>query len=91
MKNHFHCFFSLLSLGTKSDLRHSNEEHSTKSSDGHALKRDIKADAFLECSSKFMYNIDAVFQEAFLTHIRHNKMRKPSKSTNKKRSSCSLL
>lgn len=69
-------------VGTKSDLRQV-ETGALKKSDGEWLKQVIKADKLVECSSKFMHNVELVFQEALLTHVQHNEVftKKPKRKT----------
>lgn len=72
-------------LGTKSDLRQIDSKNSIKSTDGDLLRRIIKADEFIECSSKFMHNVEAIFQEALLAYVKHNE------PIQKRKKSCCVL
>lgn len=77
------CLYVLISA-TKSDLR-SHFENAITTKEGETLHEKIKANGYVECSSKFMWNINRVFEAALLSVTGFPKL-KP-----KPRQLCSLL
>lgn len=72
-------------VGTKCDLRQVVKDSVTPTA-GEELKKKIKADYYIECSSKFMWNVDSVFEAALKIAV-NNKI-----STKKvHKNSCILL
>lgn len=69
---------------TKCDLREVCQRPIT-TKEGEALYQKIKADGYVECSSKFMWNVNRVFEEALLSVV--GKPKKPRSN----KSNCILL
>lgn len=74
----------IILVATKSDLRGENQK-TISIKEGEALHHKIKSDGFVECSSKFMWNINRVFEEALLSVV--GKPKEPKSS----RGFCMLL
>ena len=58
----------LTSSGTKIDLR-DEEEDCVETEEGEAMAKKIKADEYVECSSKKMLNVRKVFANAITVHL----------------------
>ncbi|XP_017770978.1 PREDICTED: ras-like GTP-binding protein RhoL [Nicrophorus vespilloides] len=67
----------IILAATKIDLRQSNQDCVTEA-EGLEMQKQIKANDYVECSSKLMLNVDAVFQKAVIAQIRQKKKKKCS-------------
>ncbi|KAF5301582.1 hypothetical protein FQR65_LT08887 [Abscondita terminalis] len=74
----------IILVATKTDLRNTKSK-CISTDEGDQLHRKIRADGYVECSSKFMWNVNRVFEEALLSVV--GKPREPKSN----RSTCVLL
>ncbi|XP_065169841.1 rho-related protein racB-like [Atheta coriaria] len=68
----------IILVGTKCDMRDSIA-NSLNFQDGLNMAEKIRADDFIECSAKEMYNVDQVFSMAMMACVQKPAMRKQSK------------
>lgn len=81
---HYRPSAKIVLVATKCDLRQEVSKPIT-TEEGEHLQEKVKADGYVECSSKFQWNINKVFEEALLSAVGKSKKRKS------KRFSCVLL
>lgn len=60
-------------VGTQSDLRQTGQTGHITTSDGLALAKWMRADAYVECSSKSGSGVLEAFQSALMASIRYKK------------------
>ncbi|XP_018332401.1 rho-related protein racC-like [Agrilus planipennis] len=65
---HYRPKAKLILVGTKCDLR-TDCPNPISTNEGQELMNKIKADGYVECSSKFMWNVSRVFEEALLSIV----------------------
>jgi len=70
----------IILVATKCDLRDTCPKP-ISSKEGESLRDKIKADGYVECSSKFMWNINRVFEEALLSVVGKPRMPRSNRST----------
>lgn len=81
-KGFFYNCFSV--LGTKSDLRVEAQKCVT-TAEGEQMRKLVKAVGYVECSSKYQWNVDKVFETAMLSLFTQEKRQK------KRSSSCMII
>ncbi|KAK5650893.1 hypothetical protein RI129_001922 [Pyrocoelia pectoralis] len=69
----------IILVATKTDLRNENPK-AISNKEGLALHNRVKSDGFVECSSKFTWNVNRVFEEALLSVVGKPKEPKSNKS-----------
>lgn len=75
-----------LVLGTKSDLRVEAQKCVT-TTEGEQMRKLLKAVGYVECSSKYQWNVDKVFETAMLSLFTPPEKRQRKKQT----SSCVII